>query len=149
IFLGASMVAPWLAERETERATSGWTASPRTAFDRLDRAASLNPLSPDPHLTAALIAIRTEDSHRAETELGEVLDMEPRTPFALAELAALAYERGERQRAVALIGRAASDSPRDRTVISARREMAAGRPFGIEELNASFLKIARSRVGRG
>jgi len=149
ILLGASMVAPWLAERETERASSGWTASPRTAFDRLDRAATLNPLSPDPHLTAALIAIRTEDSQRAEVELGEVLDIEPRTPFALAELAALAYERGEKRRALALIERAVSDSPRDPTVLSARKEMAAGRAFGIEELNDSFLKIARYRVGRG
>lgn len=149
LLLGASLVAPWLAERETARAAAGWPSAPRAAFERLDRAAALNPLSPDARLTAALIAIRTEDSARAETELREVLAMEPRTPFALAELAALAYERGERRRAIALIGRAAAYSPRDTTVISARKKMIAGRPFGIEELNAAFLKIARDRVRRG
>ncbi|MGI8750615.1 MAG: hypothetical protein ACR2J6_08740, partial [Thermoleophilaceae bacterium] len=149
IALGASLVAPWLAERETARAAGGWiSSSPRVAFERLDRAAALNPLAPDPHLTAALIAIRTEDSQRAETELREVLRMEPRTPFALAELAALAYERGERRRALALIRRAAAYSPHDPTVVSAREKIAAERPFGIEELNAGFIDIARDRVGR-
>lgn len=149
ILLAASLVAPWLAERENAQAAAGWPSAPRTAFDRLDRAATLNPLSPDPHLTAALIAIRTEDSDRAEIELRKVLAMEPRTPFALAELAALAYERGEKRRAVALIERAAAYSPRDETVSAALKEMAAGRAFGIEELNSGFLKIARNRVGRG
>lgn len=149
IILAASFVAPWLAERENARAADGGASAPRAAFAHLDRAATLNPLSPSPHLAAALIAIRTEDSDRAETELREVLAMEPRTPFALAELAALAYERGERRRAVALIGRAASYSPRDPTIAAARRKMVAGRPFGVEKLNSGFLKIARDRVRRG
>lgn len=145
IVVGASMILPWLAERETEQAASGWPASPGTAFNRLGRAATLNPLSPDPHLTAALIAIRTEDSQRAATELRKVVDREPRTPFALAEQAALAYERGDRGRAGALIQRAAAYSPRDPTVVSARKQIASGRPFGIEKLNASFLEVARQR----
>ena len=146
--LALSLIAPWLAEREIERAISSWPASTTAAYERLERAESLNPLSPMPHLVAATIAVRTEDEERALRELEEVLKMEPRTSFALAELAALASERGDQAESERLLRRASAYAPRDQVVAGALQQLLSGELIDIRRLNASYLRKARSRVGR-
>ena len=146
--LTTSLVLPWLAEREIERAASDWPAGATAAFDRLERAKALNPLSPKPHLLAATIAVQVEDHARAVRELDEVLRIEPRTPFALAELAALASERGEQQLSKRLLSRAIGHAPRDDVVAEALEQVHDGRQLDVRELNARYLETARSRIGR-
>ena len=146
--LALSLVAPWLAEREIERAISSWGASPTAAYERLERAESLNPLSSMSHLVAATIAVRTEDEVRAKSELEEVLEMEPRNSFALAELAALASERGEREESERLLRRASAYAPRDQVVAEALQQVLSGELIDVRGLNASYLRKARSRIGR-
>ncbi len=148
ILLAMSLIAPWLAERETERALDSWPASPSAAYDRLDRAQALNPLSPKSHLVAATIAVRVEDEARAINELEEVLRLEPRTSFALAELGALASERGERSESERLLRRAQAYAPRDQIVTDALERVLSGRLVDVRKLNASYLQTARSRVSR-
>lgn len=146
--LALSLAAPWLAEREVNRAITSWPQSPSAAFERLDRAKSLNPLSPRPGLAAATIAVRVEDQARAATELREVLELEPRTSFALAELAALASERGEKRRSVQLFRRAAAHAPRDQVVAAALERVESGAVVDIRSLNDSYIRKVRSRTGR-
>jgi len=148
VLLALSLIAPWLAEREVEGAINDWQASPSVAYERLGRAQSLNPLSPMAHLVAATIAIRVEDEARATRELEEVLRLEPRTPFAFAELAALASERGERSESQRLLRRASAYAPRDQVVADALKQVLSGESIDIRKLNASYLRKARSRVGR-
>jgi len=143
-----SFVLPWLAEREVERAATQWRSSPGAAFDRLERAQALNPLAPKPHLVAAAIAVQTEDEARAGVELREVLQLEPRTPFALAELAALASERGQDGVAKRLLERASGYAPNDKVVKVALEQLRSGRPIDVRSLNSRYLKAARSRIGR-
>ena len=146
--LAVSYVLPWISEREIEKAATQWPRSPATAFDRLDRAAALNPLAPKPHLVAAAIAVQMEDQDRAVRELREVLELEPRTPFALAEMAALASERGQNGAAERLLERASGYAPNDIVVRGALEQLRSGGSIDVRDLNASYLKIARSRVGR-
>ncbi len=143
-----SLVLPWLAEREVERAASGWSASPPLAFERLERAGRLNPLTPRPHLVAGAIAVRIEDEARAAAAFEDVLALEPRTPFALAELAALASERGQGDRAAALLELASAYAPNDEVVKVALEQLRSGGRIEIRDLNSRYLEMARGRVGR-
>jgi Flp pilus assembly protein TadD len=143
-----SLALPWLSERETRLAITGWRESPRAAFDRLDRASGLNPLAPRPHLAAATIALEVEDPARALRELERVLELEPRTPFALAELAALASERGDRSGAQDLLQRAKTYAPRDAVVGFALKRVKSGRGIDVGQLNSSYRKAARAVIGR-
>jgi len=148
VLLALSVIAPWLAEREVERAIDDWPASPSGAYERLERARALNPLSPRAHLVAATIAVRVEDEVRAMSELDAVLALEPRTSFALAELGALASERGERSASERLLRRASAYAPHDQVVTDALKQVLSGRLIDVRELNASYLRKARSRVPR-
>ncbi len=143
VLLAYSLIAPWLAEREIERAVSSWPASPSAAYERLARAQSLNPLSPTPHLAAGTIAVRVEDQARAVSEFEAVLQVEPRNSFALAELGALASERGERAEAERLLGRASAYAPRDQVVADALKQVLSGELIDVRRLNASYLQRAR------
>ena len=148
VVLALSLLAPWLAEREVERAINDWPASPSVAYERLERAQSLNPLSPRAHLVAATIALQVEDQARAEGEFEEVLRMEPRTSFALAELGALASERGEQSESEQLLRRAGAYAPRDRVVSDALERVLSGELLDVRRLNASYLLKARERIPR-
>ena len=146
--LALSLVAPWLAERHTELAASGWRDSPDAAYERLERAQTLNPLSPKPHLVAASIAVMMEDQERTTRELQEVLRLQPRTAFALAELGALASQSGRPAESERLLRRGLSYAPRDDVLMEALRRVRSGDPIDVNGLNASYLDKMRSRIGR-
>jgi len=143
-----SFVLPWMSEREVERAATEWRSSPGAAFDRLDRAGALNPISPKSNLVAGTIAVRVEDQARAVAEFEKVLELEPRTPFALAELAALASERGQDALAEQLLDRASGYAPNDGVVTAALKEVRSGSSIDVQKLNADYLRVARYRLGR-
>lgn len=145
--LTLSFALPWLAEREIARASADWPASPSAAFKRLDRASTLNPLSPRAHLAAAAIAVKVEDQARASLELEKVLQIEPRTPFALAELAALASERGDAARSEELLRMANAHAPRDEVVMNALEQVRSGGQIDLGALNARYLERVRKLVG--
>ncbi len=147
-FLLVSFALPWMSEREVERAASEWRSSPTAAFDRLDRAGALNPISPKPNLVAGTIAVRVEDQARAVSEFEKVLELEPRTPFALAELAALASERGQDALAERLLVDASGFAPNDRVVDEALDQIRSGGSLDVQTLNANYLRIARYRLAR-
>ena len=143
--LGAS----WLAEIEIERASSGWRSDPELAFDRLERAESLNPLSARAQLTAGTIAARLGRRGDAERWFEAALRREPDAAYPLLELGAIEGELGRLARSEALLARAAEANPRDVVTRRALRAVRRGSPLTLREVNAAIRRRTASIVGRG
>jgi hypothetical protein len=146
VAIGVSLLLPWLAERNISRAGDLWRADVGGALRLLDDAASLNPLSARPGLTAGTIALRVEDFGRAEQEFEEALAREPKSSYALLELGLIASVHGERRRAVDLLERAVALSPRDRVARAALRAARRGRRLDPAAVNQRILERARERA---
>lgn len=144
VALATGVSALWLSEREFARASQ--ESAPGAAYERLDRAASLNPLSARPHLLAGSIALRAEDQGRAAAELREALELEPRSSYALAMLGALASEQGDGTRARRLLERAEQHSPRSEVVRGALARISSGRKVATRDLANAYRAAARGRV---
>jgi hypothetical protein len=142
--LAVSIALPWGSELLVREASGNWTEDPQAAFDQLDTAASLNPLSNVPQLTAASIALEIDDVPRARAEFAEALEHDPETAYALVELGAIAAERGQSARALSLLRRALALTPRDEILRRTLRDVRAGRPVSVEALNERIRARARS-----
>ena len=140
----ASLALPWIAQRNVQRASRTWASDPSRAFQRLDQAASLNPLSERPQLAAGTIALRLGDLDRAERSFRDALSRDPRSVYANLELGAIAYERGDRARAQRLLDRARALHPRNPFVRDALDRVKSGRKLNIAELNEQI----RSRTNQ-
>jgi hypothetical protein len=144
--LAVSIALPWASELLVREASGNWTDDPAAAFDQLDTAASLNPLSNVPQLTSASIALELGDVPRARAEFAEALEHDPETAYALFELGAIAAERGERADALALLRRALALTPRDEILRRTLRDVRAGRSVSVEALNERIRARARSQA---
>ena len=143
VALAASFAFPWLAAREVDDAARTWRANPDAALRQLDRAESLNPLSTRAQLTAATIALETDQLSVAEHEFAQALEREPRNSYALLELGAI-ESQADRAGGMRLLRRAHALSPRDPDVARALRRLRAGRPLDLPSLNRSILRRART-----
>jgi tetratricopeptide (TPR) repeat protein len=144
--LALSIAFPWGSELLVREASGSWTEDPQAAFDQLETAESLNPLSNVPQLTAASIALEIDDVPRARAEFGDALEQDPESAYALLELGAIAAERGERAEALSLLRRALLLTPRDEFLRDTLREVRAGRSVSVQELNERIRGRARSQV---
>jgi tetratricopeptide (TPR) repeat protein len=142
-----AMAASWLAELEIDRASETWRSDPGAAFDRLERAESLNPLGVRAQLTAGTIAARLDRSGEAESWFEAALEREPDNAYALLELGVIAGEAGRLERAEALLARAAEANPRDPVTRRARRAVRRGSPLTLAAVNEAILRRS-SRLGR-
>jgi hypothetical protein len=121
--LAISIVPPWLSEREHERAIDVAPANPDESLTRLDRAASLNPLSPAPYKTAGLVEIRRGRYQAAAAELRRAFDRDSGDPDLYLLLGLAESERGRPQRAVSLVAEARRLAPRDHVAAAVLREL--------------------------
>jgi hypothetical protein len=144
--LAVSIALPWVSELLVREASRNWTEDPQGAFDQLDTAASLNPLSNVPALTAASIALEIDDLPRARAEFADALEHDAETAYALIELGAMAAERGERREALRLLRRALVLTPRDEILRRTLRDVRAGRRVTVQTLNEQIRARARSRA---
>ena len=122
-----------------------WRSDPSAAFERLDRAAALNPLTIRPQLTAGTIALRLGQTAVAEREFRDALRREPDEAYALLELGLIAAERGDRNRALALLERATEQHPQDDMARRALAATRAGKPVSVERVNRAILDRALDR----
>jgi tetratricopeptide (TPR) repeat protein len=143
VLAALSLAAPWLSQREVQSAARVWTKSPQTAYARLNKAASLNPLSDEPYLVAGSIALRFGDLTRADREFALALGRQPGDAYATLELGAIASSENEPRRALALLERAARLNPRDPLTRQALRLAREGKRVSVEELNRSILHNAQ------
>jgi O-Antigen ligase/Tetratricopeptide repeat len=135
----ASLVAPWLSERQIQSAAQIWPRAPLTAYGRLGEAAKLNPLSDRPYLVEGSIALRYGDLARAQTAFSRALGRVPDDAYAALELGAIASRSGAQARALALLERAVRLDPRDPLTRGALATVRAGRRVNVQALNRSIL----------
>ncbi len=139
VLAALSLTAPWLSQLEVQSAARVWTRAPRTAYDRLNDAARLNPLSDEAYLVAGSIALRFGDLARADHEFALALERTPGDAYATLELGAIASTEHERRAALVLLERAARLNPRDSLTEQALQLVREGKRVNVEELNRSIL----------
>jgi O-antigen ligase len=143
--LALSLLLPWFAELQIDRALDGWRDDPATAFDRLGSAEDLNPLSNEAQLTAATIALSLGETTRARTEFAKALERDAETAYALLELGLIAAEEGRRTRAEELLSRAVRLTPRDAVARQTLRAVQRGRDISAAEVNRRILRRVPGR----
>ncbi|MBJ7520639.1 MAG: O-antigen ligase family protein [Solirubrobacteraceae bacterium] len=145
---GLSYWAPWASEREAAEAGRTWPADPRGAFERVDRAARLNPLEAGPYLTGGTIAVRRGTLGIADRYFAAALVRHPDSAYATLQRGAIASARGDDVRAVVLLRRAVLLDRRDEVAAAALRTAERGETVDLGQLGAELLARRRA-VGTG
>jgi hypothetical protein len=134
----ASLVMPWLSSAY-ERAGLGVAGDdPVLAYERLDRAAALNPLSADPLLVKGSIALRRRDTELARDSFQLALKREPTNWFAHLQLALVAAVGGNYDDARVSVASAQELNPRDPVVEIAAELIERREPVDPELLNRLY-----------
>jgi tetratricopeptide (TPR) repeat protein len=135
-----ALALPYLSTRYVDSAL-GRPAAERDEAERdLDRAASLGPLAPEPHVARGRLALRRSDFPAAERAFREALEVEEGW-YPRFELALLASRSGRRNQAREEIERARDLNPQDPLVRRAAELIAAGRrldPTGVDRAKVQF-----------
>jgi tetratricopeptide (TPR) repeat protein len=139
----ASFLAPWLSGLQIESATRVWPRAPLQAYERLNSAAELDPLSDEAYLLSGSIALRFGDLARADREFSRALGRVPGDAYATLELGAIASVRAQPGRARMLLRRAVRLDPRDRLAKEALAVVTAGGRVNLDELNRTILLQAQ------
>jgi O-antigen ligase len=142
-----SLAAPWLSERYVHQAGSSWRADPESAFRALDRAASLNPLSAIPDLTAGTIAVRLGRLPEASDHFEAALERDPTAAYANLQLGAIASEQGRRAEALRQLRRAVALNPRYNVSRQALRAVRQGHRIEAAQINRRIVRATRARIG--
>lgn len=148
---GLAIVAialPWMAEREVKQAAAVYDSRPFEAYDRLSRAAKLDPLSDRPDLVAGSIALRYRDYDRADAEFAKALERVPDGQYATLLRGAIASQRGDRAVALVLLDRAVALAPRDPLTVEARDVVRDGDQIDVGNLARAILERA-TQLTRG
>ncbi len=139
----ASLLMPWLATREVERAGAVWSSRPVEAYARLDRAASLDPLSAEAKVTEGSIALQLGDLPRAETAFRAALERDPDTPYTTLQLAIVASQQGRMGVATTYLERARRLSPHDLVVSATLKRARSGKRLDPDAIERLYLQRQR------
>src|SRR5207245_2171511 len=140
--IAASLIVPWLSQLKIQEAARIWPAAPRDAYAALNDAADLNPLSDQPYLLAGSIALRLGDLARADREFARALRRSSRDAYATLERGAIASARGERARALRLLGKEERLDPHDPLGRAALMLTRRGGRVDVAQLNSAILAAA-------
>jgi O-antigen ligase len=145
---GLVAVAPaYLSSRYDDRGARTWTANPRAAFDDLERASDLAPLSSRPELRAGTLAVDLGRLELAREHFERALERED-TWYAHTSLALIASSQGQRAEARREIGIAHALNREDRFVSEALRRIRRGRKLDPEAFNRDIEELNRDRFTR-
>jgi O-Antigen ligase len=131
---------PWLAAKEVRAAAGEWRRSPDRAFERLDRARRLDPLSDRPDLIAGAIASRLSDTRRMVEEFGDALERNPSNWYARLELGVAYAREGKRAAALRELSAARRLNPREPTIAAVALKVRRGETVSLAELDRNFLR---------
>jgi tetratricopeptide (TPR) repeat protein len=138
VVLAWSLASPWLADRYVDQALDLWSTEPDPAFDKLDRAASLNRLSPDPDYAAGSIALRLDRPEEAIVRFTEAVEREPGDSASHLELGAVLFNEGERRDGLRHLREARRLDPRDEIIRGTLRRAQRGRQIDIAAMNEAI-----------
>jgi len=147
LLAAAAIVLPYLAEREVAAAGSGWPSDPARAFERLDRAADLNPLSSRPELVAGVIALELGRSRVAEQHFSAALERDEGDWFAYFGRGLALSALGERARARLQYERARSFDPAEQLVREALARVGRRNPLTAQEAFGSLRRDVQRLSG--
>jgi tetratricopeptide (TPR) repeat protein len=140
----ASYLAPWLSARYVESASRTWRSHPAQAYQMLDRARTLNPLSDTPDLIAGTIAGRRNDYVRMKVVYARALKRDPHDWYAQFELGIAEYLTGNRSAALIDLERAGTLNPRESLIRFVLRRVRAREKIDTAALDRAFLDRALS-----
>ncbi|HEX7290073.1 MAG TPA: O-antigen ligase family protein [Conexibacter sp.] len=135
-----ALALPYLAERDVAAAASGWPSDPERAFERLDRAADLNPLSARPELVAGVIALELGRSRDAAERFSRALERGGGDWFAWFGRGLSASALGDRAQARAWYGRARALDPAEELIREALARLNGRDPLTAAE---AFARLRR------
>ena len=142
--VAATLAFPWFAAREVDVAAASWRADPNRAFDQLDLARRLNPLSDKADLTAGTIADRLGDRARARTAFERAIERNSTNWYAHLQLGIVDSLDGRRAAARTNLRRALELNPTDPVVRQVARLVDEGRkvdPAQVERLFSTRLQL--------
>jgi tetratricopeptide (TPR) repeat protein len=137
----------WSADHEVAAAAKVYATQPGTAYDRLDRARTLDPFSDRADSMAGSIAARLGDLERADASFQRALTRVPDDQYATLERGAIASARGDHAQALALLQHAALLAPRDRTTREALAIVRSRGTLDLAAVNQRILSGAQQVTG--
>jgi hypothetical protein len=142
-----SVGAPWLAARQIEAAADGWSTDPGRAFDRLDQARFLDPLTDQADVYAAVIAAQGGDVTRQRAALLRAVERNPLGWYQQLELGLLAARSGDRPEALDRIAKARLLNPLEPVTAFVEARVRAGNPPTQAEVDRKFVERVDLLVG--
>jgi tetratricopeptide (TPR) repeat protein len=146
--LAIGITLPWVAERDLRRAQDTAGEDPQGALERLDRAASLNRLSPLPDKSAGVIHVRAGRLGEAQESFERALERDPKDSYAHLQLGAIASQGGRREEAIEELEIASELAPRDEIIRTSLRNVRRGGELDVVKLDARIRQDIEIRLGR-
>jgi hypothetical protein len=147
LLLAASVIPPWLSERDLRRGAELASNNPEAALDRFDRAADLNPLSPLPEKAAGIVEIRSGDYAEAERRLLSASERDPDDSGMHLMLGVLASSAGRRQEAIELVSEGLRMAPRDEIAARVLNALEKGRELDPRRVDRLIQANVERRIG--
>lgn len=146
--LGASalitLVPPWLSARQIETALEPSRIGSGAAYAHLDRARSLNPITDEPDVLAAVIAAGQGDTGRQRRFLVRALERNPYNWYPYLELGLIDAKRNGRAAGVVWLEKARALNPQEATIRFAIDRVRAGRLPTRAEMDELFVRSAET-----
>lgn len=143
----ASLLFPYLSQRHLERGAEIGLGDVAAAREELDRAATLNPISPEPRLRAGTILVAAHRPEAAAEEFRRALEVEEHW-YAHFELALLYAQAGRRRAALQEIAQARALDSHDPFVAEALFRIRRGRPIDAAAFNMHIQQFEAQRFTR-
>jgi Flp pilus assembly protein TadD len=147
LLAAVAIALPYLAEREVAAASSGWPSDPARAFERLDRAADLNPLSSRPELVAGVIGLELGRFQVADQRFSAALERDRGDWFAYFGRGLALSALGERARARLQYEQARSLDPAEPLVREALSRVGGRDPLTAREAFGSLRRDVQRLSG--
>ena len=141
--LGASLVGPWWSEAYIDQSLGLWREDPELAFERLDRARSLNPLSATPDVAAGSIALQLGREEEAEARFREAINRNAGDSHSQLRLGAIVFNDGRRDEGLRHLREAARLDRRDEIIDRTLRRARRGREIDIRAMNNAIAERYR------
>jgi hypothetical protein len=133
-----TIVLPWFAERDVQRAITTWPSDSATAFSLLQRAHDLNPLSNKPDVLAGAIADRLHRYEVMRTRYRIAVERSPDDWYANLELGIAASLTGQRALAGTSLEKAVALNPREPIARNVLEAFSAGRRINSDAVDRAF-----------
>ena len=143
----ALLLFPWGAAEETDRALAGWGTDRRLAYQQVDRASGLDPLSADPAVAGGTIASLSGDLTRASGYFEDALERVPDAWFPRLQLGVIYAQMGRRGAALNELRAAHALSPRDYLISQYLARVEASQRVTVSTLNADLKRKLCERIG--